>query len=600
MLSELGVQVGFNSNKDISTVISRFEHEGDSFLEITLPQLDDLLTKALEAGRLPSFEGWQTKKGWSHPSFLHGHWMRIFQPNGDISSSPDWRSIRAIRQISRSFKKIFEVCDSHLVDEAIRGFVQTDRELSQLKMPSTLQFAEEISHYLFGSVVGRATSSPGLWKHGPGAVAESFGTNSRWDFLEVSPAIEELVGTDTFRATWSDLRDRPTIVRESCARLIAVPKTAVKPRLISIEPSYNQFIQQGYHTSLKAELGKIRICSYLSQIPNQELAKRGSIDGSLATIDLSEASDRVHYGLVRRLFRWNPAFIEVMDATRSRAVRLPDGTELLLNKFASMGSALTFPVETMVFTVIVALAISLEEGYHTRGQIRSILKRDDVRVYGDDIILPSRYYPTLIRLLTEYGLKVNTSKSFSKGSFRESCGADWWNGHNVTPLYIRRHMPDSKRDTESLTSLVAFRNQWVEKYHYGPTQSYLDELISSIIPFPAGYGGPVKAKDLLKGLNGLVRSGPEDIPQPKWNPHLQRLEVKAMIVKPVKRREVSSDTAKLAKVLMSRESSTPHRIGYPRNVFLGDPIDKSYDHLEYHGRPVAAKLNYRGVAVTLG
>jgi hypothetical protein len=578
MIQELGQQVGYNSNRDIETAITRFRHEGDAFLEIALPRLDDLLLAGLESGALPSFEGWHAKKGWSHPEFLHGFWMRIFQPNGSISPSPCWISIRAIRQISRSFKKIFEVCSDERLEEAVEGFIRTDRELSQLKISPSIQFAEEITHYLFGKVVGRVLSSPGPWKHGPGAVSESSGSNARWGFPHISHQIEELVGTDAFRVAWSDLYFRPPANLEIPARLVAVPKTALKPRLISIEPSYNQFIQQGYHTSLKAELSRIRACSYLSQTPNQELAMKGSIDGSLATIDLSEASDRVHMGLVRRLFRWSPHFVKVLELSRSRMVRLPDGTDLILNKFASMGSALTFPVETMVFTVIVALAIAQVEGYHTRKQIQGILKRDDVRVYGDDIIVDTKYYPTLIRLLTEFGLKVNSNKSFSKGSFRESCGADYFEGRNVTPLYIRRHMPQSKRDTESLTSLVSFRNQWVEKYHYGPVQVYLDSLISSIIPFPAGYGGAIRIKDLQKGMNGLVRTGPEDVPQPRWNPDLQRLEVRALVYSPVKRREDTIGEALLFKTLSTGLNEDP-------------------EHLEYHGRPVSAKLKHRWVSV---
>jgi hypothetical protein len=80
------------------------------------------------------------------------------------------------------------------------------------------------------------------------------------------------------------------------------------------------------------------------------MAKEGSVSGEIATIDLSDASDRVSLALVEELFGFNPGFLRFLKLSRSPFAQLPGGELVLLNKFASMGSALTFPVEAMVFT----------------------------------------------------------------------------------------------------------------------------------------------------------------------------------------------------------------------------------------------------------
>lgn len=184
----------------------------------------------------------------------------------------------------------------------------------------------------------------------------------------------------------------------------------------------------------------------------------GSEDGSLATLDLSEASDRVGNWLVEELFEFFPFLSEALQATRSRSVRLPSGEVMQLRKFASMGSALTFPIEAIVFTAIVIEAVlSASSRRITRRNI--MLLHDQVRVYGDDIIVPTPYAESVIESLEAFGLKVNRRKSFQNGWFRESCGAEFWKGLDVSIVRSRRAIPQSRRDVQELISLVEMRNQ---------------------------------------------------------------------------------------------------------------------------------------------
>lgn len=575
MIQECSKWVGYSPNRDIRTVVDRVKQEGYAFLTIALPTLDDALLAGLSKGTLPVLPGWGRKSGTALPEFLWGFWQRIFRHDGTLLPDPCVNSIRAIRQISRTFKKVFEVCDAERVDESLDGFIRTDRELSQLTIPRGIDAMREITQQAFGKLVGDTITniSSDMFKHGPGAVAEKLGTNSRWNFDSISERIALHIGVETFRASYFDLLIRPPDYSEEPGRLVAVPKTATKPRLISIEPSYNQFIQQGYHTLLKDGLSKFRICSYVDQTPNQELARRGSLDGSLCTVDLSEASDRVHFGLVRYLFSFNRQFVDMLEATRSKEVSLPDGRTLILNKFASMGSALTFPVETMVFTVAVLYTACQVEGEFSRAFIKKTLMREDIRIYGDDIIVPTPWYPTLIRVLKEMGLKVNDSKSFSEGRFRESCGGDYWSGYDVTPIYRRRRNPRSKHHVDEIVSYTSFRNQWAAKYGYGPVVSYIDGYLRNIVPIP--YVGNSEYTD------GLAFFGPEDplnLEECRWNTKLQRLEVRTLVPLYGRRKDVAPWYAQLFKSLVT-------------------PFQEDRDHLIYDGRPTSAKLIRRWVAV---
>lgn len=490
----------------------------------------------------------------------------MFSTDGRLLPSPSTDAIQAIRQISRTFKKVFEVCAPALVDKAVNGFVSTDRLLSQVTIPKTIDAAAEIAHVTFGDIVGSAVTSPGPWKHGPGAVSEHFDSVRKYGFDAVSPQIALEVGLDQFCATWQKLELDPPRFEEVPARLIAVPKTATKPRLISIEPSYNQFIQQGIHKALKDGLARNRVCSYSSQKPNQLLALIGSRDGALCTVDLSEASDRVHMGVVRDLFRFNPTFVRMLENTRSRLVTLPDGRELILNKFASMGSALTFPIEVMVFTTLVFLTVCTVERNFSKKFIRELSLRDDIRVYGDDIIMPTQYYPTLVEILTSYGLIVNQSKSFSTGLFRESCGFDSYAGVNVTPVYARRAFPTSRGDVEELISWSAFRNQFYTVYGAGLVTDFLDRMISEIIPYPVVREG--------SECGGIVRIGPDYSGPIRHSSTLHRREIRCMSPSSTRKRTTADHDAILFKALY-------------------EDFNEDTDHLTHHGRPVSSKLKYR-------
>jgi len=66
------------------------------------------------------------------------------------------------------------------------------------------------------------------------------------------------------------------------------------------------------------------------------------------------------------------------------------------------------------------------------------MKVGNFAVFGDDIIVDSRVYSRICKMLNVLGFVVNTNKSFNEGLFRESCGRDYFSGLNVRGVYISR------------------------------------------------------------------------------------------------------------------------------------------------------------------
>jgi hypothetical protein len=184
-----------------------------------------------------------------------------------------------------------------------------------------------------------------------------------------------------------------------------------------------------------------------------------------------------------------------------------------------MGSALTFPIEAMVFTTAVFMGIEKSLGTQlTKKDIRSFYGR--VRVYGDDIIVPVDHVHSVISSLESLGLKVNTGKSFWNGKFRESCGGDYYDGVDVSIVRIRSEFPTSRRDAEQVVSTVSLRNQLWE-HGWTKAVAYLDELLEGIIPFP-------HIQSLQTPVLGRLTS--ETVLAHKWDHNLHRPLVRGMVV----------------------------------------------------------------------
>jgi hypothetical protein len=186
---------------------------------------------------------------------------------------------------------------------------------------------------------------------------------------------------------------------------------------------------------------------------------QSSSDLSLSTIDLSDASDRVPYSVVRQMLRCVPDLWDAIDACRSRSAQLPNGRIIDLKKFASMGSALCFPIESMYFFTIIVHAILWK--HNLPPTLANIVNASrGLHVFGDDIIIPRHETDIVMQALMQFNCKVNTTKSYWNGQFRESCGMDAFEGTDVTPVYVRESAPRKRRDSSGLISWTSTSNQF--------------------------------------------------------------------------------------------------------------------------------------------
>lgn len=232
---------------------------------------------------------------------------------------------------------------------------------------------------------------------------------------------------------------------DRCARVAFVPKSYKAYRTISMEPASLMYWQEGINTSFVTLLRAGAFGSFgrrydpMREDLSRELALRGSTDGSFATIDLHAASDSVAWDLVKEWFR-DTCLYEALFCTRSSSALLPNGTKVSLRKFAPMGSAVNFIVECAVFAAVTAAAIEESGGDPERSAFR---------VFGDDIVVESRYAESVISRLERNGFVVNHTKTFRFGAlayFREACGGHYIDATDVTPIRASKFFEDFRLD----------------------------------------------------------------------------------------------------------------------------------------------------------
>ena len=115
-------------SRDRNTLRTRTLEEGSGFLEIFLPSLDDGLLTGLSTSRLPQILG-VGRKG-ALPSLFYPLFSRVFdKEDGHLLDDPCRLSILYLRQLTRTFKKVFVVCSEDRVEAAICGFIETDKGL---------------------------------------------------------------------------------------------------------------------------------------------------------------------------------------------------------------------------------------------------------------------------------------------------------------------------------------------------------------------------------------------------------------------------------------------------------------------------------------
>jgi hypothetical protein len=586
VLIDLGTWCHTSTTRDFKTVVSRVEHEGLSFLTITLAKFGKDFQKSLDQGFVDPSQFGSFHRAGGLPRFLGGFLDRVFdRSSGRLLDKPDIVSIWAVRQFTLMWAKIEIECSEERTRLAMDRFIQceyevrvTDSILSEKDKIEFQRLGRVLWSDLFSYVDARVYYGEIVPNHGPGATADKLRGNAKWSQTVWPDRLESVFpfGEHIFPSRADALNEVASVNfvepgKELPVKVTPVPKTLETPRIIAIEPTAMQYMQQGLKDEISSFVERDDILSRListeSQVPNQELAFSGSLNGTIATLDLSEASDRVSNQHVRMLLQNHPHLLEAVDATRSRKADVPGHGVVRLAKFASMGSALCFPFESIVFTTLVFLGIE-------RALNRRLSKKDiesylgSVRVYGDDICLPVDYVESVVNTLETFGFKVNSDKSFWTGKFRESCGKDYYDGEDVSITRLRSELPTRRKHVREIVSTISTRNQL---YLAGLWRSaaYLDRIIEGLIPFP-----DVEA---TSPLLGRLTSLPVVAGKVKWDPHHHVPLVKGMVVRSVLPPSRATDRGALLKCLLSNR-------GLPAT---------DVRHLERAGRPRAVDIEPR-------
>nr|UJQ85989.1 MAG: hypothetical protein 3 [Leviviridae sp.] len=541
------------------------EHRGLGFFTLTLPSLGKWLEAGLELGVADSTkipQGIKVHEGM--PVLYRYLFDQVFDTEFKLRTSPLVASAVAdLRQLCYAVKRLRVDCKPQAVKDTLDEFFaieegmlpphtdtweSTDPKWLPRKghplygEPSrgyseSFDFLDsvnngDLSWNDFRGLCRRVVSqlgTPDWWsiepKHGPGVVSEpKRDFVSKYEFPNWPEKLERVFPFDWFGSGLIGELDRPAD-RELPSRLIAVPKSAKGPRLICAEPLSHQWIQQGIWRWLEERVYATvlgRSINFRDQRLSQVAAANASIDGSSCTVDLSSASDRLSCRLVEYVFQGSE-ILDGMHAARTRCLMQTISEDhpkmIVLKKFAPMGSALTFPVQTIVYTLLTVHALRMAEG-RIGNWTDWEADFDRVRVFGDDIIAPNHAYSAIRTLFESVGLKVNDHKSFTLGKFRESCGMDAYNGVDVTPAYLLESYSGS---ASSMSTTIEASNNFHKKGYWNAAK-----VIANFIP--------PKERKLLRvigvedgglGLQSFT-GGTVDHLASRWNKDYQRIEYIAL------------------------------------------------------------------------
>lgn len=454
--------------------------------------LNSAFAECLHSIRTQNFRGF---KGLC--SRISSHLYSMIREDIELVSQGDVYAAQRLVQLF-SYTSRLSLNDIDLTQQLLRDYLAIEEKIQS-------EFPSKLIHSLNRIIrrwIGSFEPSHPHAQHGPGGIA-GHGRCSlevKYKDLTTDQRLEYAFG----EPIWVVGPIRSTLDRIS--QTIFVPKSYKTFRTISMESSTLQYFQQGVWGVIDELVAK---SSYLrnrigfhDQTRNTQLAKQGSIARNFATIDLSAASDSVGYDLVKKLFRgtW---LLRYLVATRSTKTLLPDGRIVELKKFAPMGSALCFPIETIIFASICEY---VTREHRVSGQYS---------VFGDDIIVPTQCVDQTMKTLTSLGFVVNNDKSFYRKDcwFRESCGGEFCDGFDVTPMRVSRKYASRERLVR-LAKLIELANNAFKKGYRNLRYFFVRKLRD------AGFIALFAPTEVLADSYSNYHT------KRRWNRDLQRIDVK--------------------------------------------------------------------------
>lgn len=457
--------------RDRQYISRRLENEDFTFVTHVLPGLMTGILNLLEHGDT-SFPHFKIQYGTNYPSFLK-RMFDIVTDDANYKAEDQAAALELIYNISVAFKKLRGRPNMDTHQKQYDEFVTTDKLLGEINFdspelePIMASLATQWYEFAHDLTIDDAECVP---RPGPGAVVGNVPKHARYAPSVLFSQLESVFPLhewfyshiwDTCEESRNYIRLVNEAVPNPHSEWLLVPKTFLKWRGICKEANEVQFIQQAIRRQLYARIEKklSKGIPIRDQEVHRILALNASIDRENATIDESEASDRIARLLISGMTSLTPEYRNALMACSTRFIKPPCWAKtsdlLSTHKFAPMGSAVCFPIMSLVHYFLVKAIILIYSKDRSIKVLQDLCSR--VSVYGDDIVLPSSTVPLVYEWLPKFGIKINTNKSYAKSFFRESCGMHAYKGCDITPVYIKYTNFSSidVSEAKQLASLIA-------------------------------------------------------------------------------------------------------------------------------------------------
>lgn len=461
--------------------LKRLDSEGAAFLTKCLPRLSQAVLASLEKGYFdrPTDFAFKGRSLRAFRSLLSG----IFDEHGNVLDQVDPLAILRLRQLCEYFYKLalpysesdLLLSERKFIEEDLSLSGAIDQEYVEVLRKDFETYFPEASSATESEILkaGRPAPGPGTFSGTKGF--DTQGPFAWWNLKNCDrrptkkflgcvglfkpypgkPGRRKLLaesvrenGPAAFHPACSTLHTTWAEDTSNCSELLFVPKDSRGPRTIVREPYRALMAQMAAHRWLKGMLERAtrRRVNFESQEINRLLAESSSKTKEWCTIDLKSASDRVSYRCISTIVRNSPGLRCLLRKSRTKSVRLPSGHVWTLRKLAGMGSGFTFPMMSLLISLAITRALVPYYRVERIDGDRAILRSKRaaykaaqacVYVYGDDIIVPTRYYHVAVEALAKVGLHINPQKCFVTSLFRESCGGDFYNGNDVAPVRLK-------------------------------------------------------------------------------------------------------------------------------------------------------------------
>jgi hypothetical protein len=178
-----------------------------------------------------------------------------------------------------------------------------------------------------------------------------------------------------------------------------------------------------------------------------------------------------------------------------------------------------------------------------------------VYVYGDDIIVPSLFYEEAVNGLQRIGLIVNLSKSFADGPFRESCGGEYYNGIDVTPVRVRKFI---RSQGSGLATNADLANSFVAKFGLQDSLNLID-----IIEQEQAYPFPRTLMPRPVSLIAAPCASNDVFFRRRWNKNLQRWEHRVLALTSASSEAHPPNWGELLRKELSRDVAVSGKYTHP-------------------------------------